>query len=108
MATRANVLNRRIARIGLIALTAVFADDPLRVRCVAESRGMLSPYPYPRIRIRVGECDDYQGRVFAERMAASARGAADGGPARHHRVAWRDVQGDDRDVEGLRRGPCPA
>jgi hypothetical protein len=74
MATRANVLNRRIARIGPIALTVVFADDPLRVRCVAESRGMLSAYPYPysRIHIRVGECDDYQGRVFAQRMAPSA------------------------------------
>jgi len=43
MATRANVPNHRIARIGPIELAAVFADDPLRVRCVAESRGMLSP-----------------------------------------------------------------
>src|SRR5580692_11114619 len=79
--------------------------DPLRVRCVTRNGGMLSA---DRIRICAGECDDYQGRVFAKRMAVGARGAARRGLARHLGVARGDVPGDDRDVEGVLGGTRPA
>ena len=87
------------------ASDTTFPFDPLRVRCVAARHGML--YLISAASASASE-SAMTTDVFAQRMAASARGAADRGLARHHGVARRDVPGDDSDVEGLRRGPCPA